>query len=315
MIGGDSSRRNFLKGAFTLGGIVATSRLPLHAAAPANAGTGPVPCLSIAYGHIKAGVAEPFSVTHITDTHLSLTDDEDDAKLKKFAKYRDSLFHGRQLEALKASINFAKKKTDYLVHTGDLIDFVSNANFAAIKEAFGPEADFFCAMGNHEYWWRGEGSRSNAALFKACQEVYPNDLRFASKVVNGVNFVALNNAVMDNAKTAGITQAQIDAFKKEVEKGLPIVLLTHVPFYTPDIWMAKCKYCRTKGKFRNEHKTPMTFNARVEDFIAYLKSEPLLKGILTGHEHITVVERFSPTAMQYLTAGNYAFAVREVLIT
>ena len=46
-----------------------------------------------------------------------------------------------------------------------------------------------------------------------------------------------------------------------------------------------------------------------------MKSEPLLKDILAGHLHITVEERFSPTAVQYLVAGNFAFTGREVLIT
>ena len=313
---GETGRRGFLKGAFTLGGIVATSRLPLHAA-PAKPSMGPTPCLSIAYGHIKAGVAEPFSVAHITDTHLTITDETDDAKLRKFGKERTAVFNSRQLEALKKTMNFAKVSTDYLVHTGDLIDFVSNGNIAAVKEAFGEAAqDVVCAMGNHEYWWRGEGTKSPTQLREICQGVYPNDLGFASRVVKGVNFVAMDNAHMDYPKQTGITDAQMDAFRDEAKKGLPIVLLTHVPFFTPFLWMAKCKYWRTRGKkFRNAFKTPMKFNKRVEDFVAYLKKEPLLKGILAGHEHVSAEEQFSPTAMQYMTAGNYAFAVREVFIT
>ena len=36
-------------------------------------------------------------------------------------------------------------------------------------------------------------------------------------------------------------------------------------------------------------------------------------GILSGHEHITMEERFSPTAVQYLVGGNFLFAARELL--
>ena len=63
------------------------------------------------------------------------------------------------------------------------------------------------------------------------------------------------------------------------------------------------KYWAWNKKFRNEPPEPITFGKTGQEFIKYLKSEPLLKGILAGHLHITVEERFSPTAVQYLMAG------------
>ncbi len=124
-----------------------------------------------------------------------------------------------------------------------------------------------------------------------------------------VNFVSIDDANDD------VTQDQVDAFVQEVKKGLPIILLMHVPFPTPRIVAATRKYWAWNKKFRNEPPEPLAFGKRGQDFIKYLKSEPLLKGILAGHMHITVEERFSSTAVQYLVAGNFAFAGREVLIT
>ena len=49
------------------------------------------------------------------------------------------------------------------------------------------------------------------------------------------------------------------------------------------------------------------------DFIAYLKQEPLLKGILAGHEHFTMQDRFSPTAIQYIVGSNFLFHGQEIL--
>lgn len=51
------------------------------------------------------------------------------------------------------------------------------------------------------------------------------------------------------------------------------------------------------------------------DFIAYLKSEPLLKAILAGHLHFTMQDDFSPTAKQYLVGGNFMFHGQEILFT
>ena len=51
------------------------------------------------------------------------------------------------------------------------------------------------------------------------------------------------------------------------------------------------------------------------DMIEYIKNEPLIMLILTGHLHIGLEERFSPTAMQYVVAGNYMFHAAEILVT
>ena len=53
----------------------------------------------------------------------------------------------------------------------------------------------------------------------------------------------------------------------------------------------------------------LTFDSRV------LNGVPLLKAILSGHEHIAMEERFSPTAVQFMAPGGFAFAGRHVLIT
>ena len=48
-------------------------------------------------------------------------------------------------------------------------------------------------------------------------------------------------------------------------------------------------------------------------FIEYLRKEPLLKAILAGHEHVTIQDRFSETADEYVVGANFLFAAREVL--
>jgi len=65
-----------------------------------------------------------------------------------------------------------------------------------------------------------------------------------------------------------------------------------------------------RGDYKRQLEDPVT-----RDFIAYLKGEKLLKGILAGHLHIAVQDRFSPTAMQYVVGGNFMFHGEEVLFT
>lgn len=97
----------------------------------------------------------------------------------------------------------------------------------------------------------------------------------------------------------------------------------HVPLLTDGIWLAHEKFWRNAGKtFTSAAVPPARGDRKVQledpatrDFIAYLKTEPLLKAILAGHLHITVQERFSPTAMQYVVGGNFMFHGQEVLFS
>ena len=297
------SRRRFLRDGFALGGIFAASRLPLHA-------RGDHEQLSLAYSRINAGATKPFSVLHISDTHLTFADPHEEDAIQKYKIKRTELFGGRQYEALKDSIRWAKLNADYLIHTGDLIDWGSEANLRAVKEAFGSDTGpVFGAIGNHEYFWpRDNGRVPRHLCFDGCSLAYPYNLCFSSQVINGVNFVSIDDSDYN------VSELQIKSFAREVQKGLPIILLTHVPFHTPEITAAKRKFHKFGKKFRNDPVEPFTFGERATRFIEYLKKEPLLKGILAGHLHITAEEQFSPTAKLHVVAGNFGFAGREILI-
>ncbi len=69
----DLTRRDFLLGGgAAFGGIVATSALPAFADNPALfPQRGRWERLSIGYQHIDAGAEKPFSILHISDTHLT----------------------------------------------------------------------------------------------------------------------------------------------------------------------------------------------------------------------------------------------------
>ena len=315
------SRRNFLTG---VGGLVAVSRLPSFADNPAVfPERGRFERLQLAYQHVSAGATAPFSILHISDTHLTEAyPDEADAEGKLRAKERRTrTFGGRQEEALRDSLTWAKDNVDYVLHTGDLIDWQSQANFDLVKKYYG--GAMFGSMGNHEFYTYLPGEKiTSEESFKErswplLKAAYPVDPRFNAQTVNGVNFVCLDGVF-------GTVQPDlVEKFKAEAKKGLPIILCMHVPFLTDGIWRADCKYWKgvnkkyrnaaipaVGGGYKRQQEDPTT-----RDFIAYLKEEKLLKAILAGHLHITVQERFSPTAVQYVVGGNYGFVGQEVLFT
>ena len=146
------------------------------------------------------------------------------------------------------------------------------------------------------------------------QSVYPFDVVFQSQVVNGVNFITLDDVY------GYVTEEQVRLFREEVRKGLPIVLCMHVPFFTDLIWRAQRRFWNDKGRLTNGEVPPVSGDYKIQkedpvtrDFIAYLKKEPLLRCILAGHEHINVEDQFSPTCREYLVAGSFLFTGREIL--
>ena len=326
------NRLQFLGG---FGGLLATAALPGCKSAAEEreelyAGRGNFERLALGSAHIEAGATAPFSLLHISDTHLtSVYGDESDVK-RKLAQIRTQTFGGRQEEALRDSLAWAKTNVDFVVHTGDLIDFQSRANYDLVKKYFGAGETKVASAGNHEFspeMWMSAVKEERTEAYKdltrgELQAAYPYDLQFCATVVNGVNFIAMDNVY------GYVPSVCVEKFHAEAKKGLPIVLCMHVPLYTDGIRRAHAKFWTPAAQhgrpnfFRTAAipDTLVDFAAQREDpvtreFIAYLRSEKLLKGILAGHLHLTVQERFSPTAMQYVVGGNFLFHGQEVLFT
>lgn len=316
-------RRSFLRSAACSGALVAVSQLPAAATDKPSVfpSRGKFERLAMSYATVKIGLEKPFSVLHISDVHLTAAYPYENRKKQTLQEKRTQTFGGRQEEALRDSLAWAKDNVDYVVVTGDLIDWQSEANFDLVRKYFGE--GMTGSMGNHEFssdMWLSEPKGTKDEAYKdltraKLQEVYPFDLQIHSQVVNGVNFITLDNVY------GYVIQSQVDAFKAEAAKGLPIVLCCHVPFHTDDTWRVTQRFWSHQNeKFTDGSVPEATGDYRVQkedavtrDFIAYLKEEPLLKAILAGHEHLTMEDRFSPTATQYLVGGNFMFQAREVL--
>ena len=315
------SRRDFLKvGTAAFGGLAAASALPALADDPSL-----FPCrgrwerLSIVSQHVTAGASKPFSILHISDTHLTAAYPDEAEGVRVRAKNRSRTFGGRQEEALRDTLAWAKQHVDYVVHTGDMIDFQSRANFDLVRKYYGESgAAMLGSLGNHEYYHgqKKETEETKGETRELVSAAFPFDTSFQSTVVNGVNFVTLDNVY------GTVTQRQAECFAAEVEKGLPIVLCMHCPIQTENVIRAGQRYWQKdsmkavpdmsnfqKG-WKGDGKRSVT-----QDFYAYLEAQPLLKAVLAGHIHVTVADRFSPSAVEYVVGGNFLFHGQEITIT
>jgi UDP-2,3-diacylglucosamine pyrophosphatase LpxH len=320
------------------GGALLLTQLPKplaakmqKAAEASKVAVGPSTLRDVRKITINVGAKKPFSALHISDTHLTRVDARDNERKKSLAASRQRVFPWAE-HYFDAAIRYARERDLMLLHTGDLIDFVSEANldFVAMQLGIG---SWFVSAGNHEYsQYVGEAKEDaayKAQSFDKVQRAYPNNLKVASQVINGINFVALDDVYYN------VTAEQHELMRREVEKGLPIVLMCHVPFYTP-------KHCAdvlkgNKGlagyvtgapleitqtyqtnpslgpdeQWRNRSVQQRSDEPTLE-FIAWLKQQPLLKAILCGHCHHFYEEQFSPTAVQYVVGAGYNGDAYEV---
>ena len=319
------NRREFL--AAGAGMVLATG---LHAAPVADTSKAPEKKLRgfkplyLERIKIEAGAERPFKAVHVSDTHIVRADatESDSRKVQLAARRYPSMAYGEHY--LAEAVLAARRDNALLLHTGDMIDFVSGANLNLVERYFG-SGDWFVSSGNHEFS-KYVGEACEDAAYKAdsfayVSAHYPNDLTFASRVVNGVNFIAVDDVYYN------FTEAQLVLLQKEVEKGLPIVLMCHVPLYTPRHYEAElkktggvCSYetgvpdelvktwrGRTwpKGQEWRDRRVQQRADASTKEFIKYLKAQPLLKAILCGHCHAFWKEPFSPGAVQYVCSATY----------
>ena len=280
---------------------------------------------------IDAGASKPFDVMHVSDTHITLSDDRDDER-KAWLAARRNRYMGYGEHYLDEAIRYANDNGMYMMHTGDMIDFVSEANLDLTAKQM-LAADWFACAGNHEYSkYVGEAKEDEAYKAdsrEAVQGAFPNDLTFASRVINGVNFVALDDVYYY------FTEHQHALMEEEMKKGLPVIMLCHVPLYTPEFCKSEleatngnCAYLTgvpleitekydpgktyPEGQEWRYRKVQQKADKPTLDFIAWLKEQKLLKGILAGHMHRFFKERFSPTAIQYTVGASYNGDVQVV---
>ncbi len=263
---------------------------------------------------INAGAKEPFSFLHISDTHLTLCDGRDDEKKQEFSRSRSESFPFA-LRMLDDAQSKAKELGCFIVHTGDFIDFVSEKNLERVKE-FTDNNDVFATAGNHEFYnyifGESDTPEQRESTLDKVQSAFKNDIRFASRQVNGVNIVAIDNGFYHFDKW------QLDRLKEELDKGMPVILCLHVPLYAPDIYDYTAKVFgrplwmmsvpeelmdkSDEGEYKQQKEDAVTHEA-----YELITGSDCIKAILAGHMHYDFVSQITPALKQYIVnvdAGN-----------
>ena len=263
---------------------------------------------------LRVGASAPFKALHVSDTHLNfwdVTDYHGSAKLNNHFESRWVRFP-QALNSFYATLDRAAERNLPILHTGDLVDWNSRGNRRVLAHNL-KGVDFFYSLGNHEY--HASSADSTPAMTHeearaALGGIIANDLTVASRVMNGVNFVAF-----DNAET-NLREETVRGVKAEFARGLPVVLMCHIPpFYSQEFLERSlaAKRARLRRQGYSEDRLPTQLpkpvqdghDARTREFYAWLREQKQLKAILCGHTHVEERGAFSETADMIVAGGNF----------
>ncbi len=275
--------------------------------------------LNVIYTTVKIGLEKPVKILHITDTHIAIDDPERISG--RAAGCFEGEHKGRTLEYLKLAVGYAEKKNMPILHTGDLIDFFSKANFKAVAEFFKKDNDYIYAAGNHDFChWVGEAKENYEYKWNNMKIIAPyikSNLYFDSRVIGGVNFVTMDDSYYM------ISDGQIEMLKAEIAKGYPVILCLHIPFYGPycrkniengaielQVGIPE-KYLAGYPKNRQHQIRPDAATLRA---LEYIKNEPMIKAVIAGHNHCNIDEILDTGLRQIATGGTFDGFVREITV-
>lgn len=256
---------------------------------------------------LSVGAEKPFNAVHFSDTHLSMADVADvlsfgSPDLRLFERRNNDQYDRGgfpfSVQTLADTIAYARMKNRLLLNTGDLFDFNSKANVACVARAFAGQ-NILSALGNHEsrgLHTAGHNPRTvqeDDALRAEFEKAYGHSVLVSSRIVNGVNFVAFDNCGLSRHHR----EEQYDLVKAEFAKGLPTVLLCHMPPFMEELHDAVCERRKLKKRSMPDPGNMNSYYMMTKDALKTKASRSMLKlmdmirgqgnlrAILCGHLH------------------------------
>ncbi len=274
--------------------------------------------LTVLKTKLNVGATAPFTLLHMTDTHIAL-DDNGQSHQRAYDFNRND--PDRNVNNYMSALKYAEEKGLTVLNTGDFFDFLSDGNFKFADEYLS-RLNCIYAAGNHDFCHCVGQAKEDYAykweMIKRSAPHIPNSLYFYSRIINGVNIVTLDNSYYL------MTEGQIELLKAEAARGLPIILGVHVPLYTPKLAgnileREPCAYVMAAPeemlkKYPDDRRIQQTPDEATLKAYDYICSEPMIKAVIAGHTHNNFEEELSDGKMQIVTHGTYAGFMRELEI-
>lgn len=276
--------------------------------------------MDIIENEFHLGALSPFELIHVTDLHLTCCSETDSENMHEYTAKRRERYPFSS-DILSKALEISAEDKAKLIITGDIVDCVNDGNTEYIKEISLFDKCIFVA-GNHDFRPYGgmqyDVDKSRNLNLPRIGALFGNDIRFSSTVINGINLVGIDNCYYR------FEEWQAKKLAAEVDKGLPIILLMHVPLYTEACYSLiitekKRNYASLVGVPGEKMKTypPERYVQQMPDSITlkmceYISSESLIKLVLCGHVHKNIEDALVSGIPQIITGTN---TIRKITIS
>ena len=267
--------------------------------------------IHLTHTKLHVGLEKPVKILHITDIHLTYADDKDIPYHQRLMEKRFQVFFEEggcppqtPKEYLEEAIALAKKENALLICTGDAIDIHTHGNLSVWKEITA-NTDMMFSPGGHEHQRRCVRTMEEEYPYfetirpKLENEFSEYDLYLESRVIGGINIITADNS-MDY-----FPKKTVDAFKKELEKGLPVIV-----FFHDYLWD---EFLNKKEAFHPNVRLTKEDYAISHEMIELLKNHPLVITTVSGHGHRNE-ERIIDNKRHYMTDGLFKGKARMIEI-
>lgn len=267
--------------------------------------------IRLTHTKLNVGLREPVKILHITDVHLTYANETDTPRHQCLMQKRFDVFQKEgefppftPLEYFEQAFALAKEENALLVCTGDAIDILTYGNVEVFKKAIADE-DLMFSPGGHEHQrvcvrtMEEPLEYQNAARNRLEQELSRFDLSFESRIVGGINVITADNSLDYYSKKT------VEAFKKEIEKGFPIIVFSHDYIWDTTLNLKEPYHPNvrlTEADYRVSH-----------EMIDLLLHHPLVVTTVGGHGHRDE-ERIIDGKTHYMTSGLFKGQARMIEI-
>lgn len=243
------------------------------------------------------GISREYNLLFLTDTHIVLPETEasqeiidySNQRLAQFTEENNIISSDQFLSWISSSNEW---KLDALLLGGDIIDSPSPANISYLSDSLKQlEIPYIYALGNHDWTYPWEymtekGKEEYLPLLSpyivSAENSFSKNTTFHTLELDDFTIVAINNS--DNQ----IPPEALEEYKKIAEKGKPILLLLHVPFYTQPLLDKTSTVWQNGVVLGGGIHGGIYPNDVSAEFIGLITSKDSpVAAVLTGHVHLS----------------------------
>lgn len=267
------------------------------------------------------GLKKAIVVLHLSDSHVSVRDKNEESYWQYSSRMDDAYGNARRhfrtgqkalpVDHFRQRLETAKaRQVDLIALTGDIVNNPSRSSVQAVGrllQATGLRSLY--VAGNHDWHYEGmsgsEESLRDTWIRRNLLPLYAdcNPLCYAMEL-GGLNFVAIDDS------TYQVDEAQLAFYDREVVRGLPTILLLHIPLWTSEAAGKHVSHCGDPRwgwdadlTYQIERRQRWSKSGNLKstvDFVERVKTTPNLVAVLAGHTHRARADRLSPSAVQYV---------------